>query len=99
MAKNMKTTMMGYNIGYIHIFGVGYGILSVPNVEPFCYHSLYNSRFRARSGEVALNCPVVLGTPKRYPYFWKPTPSLGFSVYASPFVRPCRAGDFASPSA
>ena len=34
-------------------------IVSIPNLRPFWYYSLYTTPFRVRSGEVALNCPAL----------------------------------------
>ena len=38
-------------------------MISVPNLRPFWYYSLYKPPFRVRSGDVASNCPV-----RRFPW-------------------------------
>ena len=35
-------------------------MITIPNLRSFWYHLLYSPPFRVRSGEVALNCPVLL---------------------------------------
>ena len=47
---------------------------SMTNLRPFWYYSVYKTPLRVRSGEVALNCPVMCNTPQPRTLNPKPIP-------------------------